>query len=174
MRGTSQIEKVLRKTSQRVRVPARGPPTQRTQRSIGGGGDENSRNRSFHLDTLRVATLVPHPALQPGAEVVDPSEGNEGFHGSGAGIRPSGTRFRGFLPGALQHKNKKTFASSEAKSWLYFGSFFFVWGILVAPGALETLQKGGGLCPPPFWRVSRAPGAAQTPKMTDFQSLHKF
>ena len=29
---------------------------------------------AFHLDTLRVPKLVPHPALQPGAQVVDPSK----------------------------------------------------------------------------------------------------
>jgi hypothetical protein len=27
------------------------------------------------VDTLRVPKLVPHPALHPGAEVVDPSKG---------------------------------------------------------------------------------------------------
>ncbi len=43
-------------------------------------------------------------------------------------------------------------------------------GVWVAPGSWETLQKGGGRSPPPFARVSGAPGAAQTPKMTDFQS----
>jgi hypothetical protein len=39
-----------------------------------------------------------------------------------------------------------------------------------APGAPETLAKGGGLRPPPFARVSGATGAAQTPKMTNFKS----
>ena len=47
-------------------------------------------------------------------------------------------------------------------------------GVWMAPGALETLQKGGGRSPPPFARVSGAPGAAQTPKMTDFQSLKQI
>ena len=37
----------------------------------------------FHLDTLRVPNLVPHPALQPGTEVVDPLRENEGFPGPG-------------------------------------------------------------------------------------------
>jgi hypothetical protein len=60
----------------------------------GGGGNENSRIWSFHLDTLRVPKLVPHPALQPGTEVIDPLKENEGFPGSGgAGIRPSGAGF---------------------------------------------------------------------------------
>ena len=73
-------------------------PTSRrhTQRSIGGGGggNENSRIWSFHLDTLRVPKLVPHPALQPGAEVVDPSNGKRRFpRVRGAGIRPSGAGF---------------------------------------------------------------------------------
>ncbi len=47
-------------------------------------------------------------------------------------------------------------------------------GVWVAPGAWETLQKGGGRSPSPFARVSAAPGAAQTPKMIDCQSLNKI
>ncbi len=47
-------------------------------------------------------------------------------------------------------------------------------GAWVAPGALETLQKGGGRSPPPFARVSGASGAAQTPKMTDLRPLNIF
>ncbi len=45
--------------------------------------------------------------------------------------------------------------------------------VWATPGAPETIPKGGrwGAKPPPFGRLSRAPGAAQTPKMTDFQSL---
>ena len=51
---------------------------------------------SFHLDTLRVPKLVPHPALQPGAEVVDPSKGKRRFpRARRARIRPSGDGFRG-------------------------------------------------------------------------------
>jgi hypothetical protein len=63
-----------------------------------GGGNENSRIWSFRLDTLRVPKLVPHPALQPGAEIVgDPSKGKRRFpRVRRAGIRPSGTEFRGF------------------------------------------------------------------------------
>ncbi len=38
-------------------------------------------------------------------------------------------------------------------------------------GVLETLPKGGGRSPPPSGMVSGAPGAAQTPKMTEFQPL---
>ncbi len=50
---------------------------------------------SFHLDTLRVPKLVPHPALQPGAEVVDPSKVKRRFpRARRAGIRPSGAGFR--------------------------------------------------------------------------------
>ncbi len=55
---------------------------------------------------------------------------------------------------------------------LFKGRKSAIFGVWAALGALETLQKGGGLCPPPFARVSRAPGAAQTPKMTDFRSLN--
>ncbi len=47
-------------------------------------------------------------------------------------------------------------------------------GVWAAPGAPETLQNDGGRSPPPFGRVSGAPGAAQTPKMTDFLSLVNF
>ena len=46
-------------------------------------------------------------------------------------------------------------------------------GVWAAPGAPETLPKGGGLRPPPFARVPGAPGApraAQTPNVTDFRS----
>ena len=43
--------------------------------------------------------------------------------------------------------------------------------VWAAPGAPESLAKGKGRSPPPFGRVSGAPGAAQTPKMTDFRSL---
>ncbi len=46
-------------------------------------------------------------------------------------------------------------------------------GVWPAPGAPDTLPKGGGVLSPPFGRVYRAPGAAQTPKMTDFRSLNK-
>ncbi len=44
-------------------------------------------------------------------------------------------------------------------------------GIWAAPGALEILPKGGGRSAPPFGRVFGAPGAAQTPKVTDLLSL---
>ncbi len=46
-------------------------------------------------------------------------------------------------------------------------------GHVWAPGARETLQKAGGRNPPPFWRVSKAPGAAKTPKITDLRPLNK-
>ncbi len=36
-------------------------------------------------------------------------------------------------------------------------------GVWAAPGASETLPKDGGLRPPPFVRVSGAPGAVKTP-----------
>ncbi len=42
-------------------------------------------------------------------------------------------------------------------------------GGLGSPGGPETLPKGGGASPPTFARVSGAPGAAQTPKMTDWK-----
>ncbi len=44
-------------------------------------------------------------------------------------------------------------------------------GVWAAPRAQDTLPKAGELRPPPFGRVSGAPVAAQTPKMTDFRSL---
>jgi len=43
-----------------------------------------------------------------------------------------------------------------------------------APGAPETLQKGGGEAPRPSEMATEAPGAAQTPKVTYFQSLKNF
>ena len=45
-------------------------------------------------------------------------------------------------------------------------------GDLVGPGGCKTIQKRGGRSPPPFWMVLKHPGAAQTPKMTDFQKNH--
>ena len=47
-------------------------------------------------------------------------------------------------------------------------------GVWAAPGAPETLPKGGGLRPPPFGRVSGALGAAQTPNMADLRPFTKF
>jgi hypothetical protein len=43
-------------------------------------------------------------------------------------------------------------------------------GVWAAPGAPEARPKGGGRSPPPSAMVSGAPGAAQTPNMTDFRS----
>ncbi len=44
-------------------------------------------------------------------------------------------------------------------------------GVWAATGAQEALPKGGGRSPPPFGRASRVPGAAQTPKMTEFRNF---
>ena len=49
-------------------------------------------------------------------------------------------------------------------------SILGVWATL---GGRGTLQKGGGLRPPPCWKVSRPPGVAQTPKIDDFRSVKK-
>ncbi len=46
--------------------------------------------------------------------------------------------------------------------------------VWVAPGALETLQKGGGRSPPPFGRVSWAPGAPPDPQNDRFPIFKKF
>ena len=43
-------------------------------------------------------------------------------------------------------------------------------GVWAARGGRETFQKGGGRSHPPFWKVSRPPGAAQTPKIDDLRS----
>ena len=43
----------------------------------------------------------------------------------------------------------------------------------MAPGGRKTFQTGGGLRPPPFWKVLRPPGAAQTPKIDDLRSVKK-
>ncbi len=51
---------------------------------------------------------------------------------------------------------------------------YVILGVWAAPGARETIPLGGGLRPPPFARVSGAPGAAQTPKMTDFRPLNNY
>jgi len=47
------------------------------------------------------------------------------------------------------------------------------WGVWAARGGRETFQKAGGRSPPPFWKLSRPPGAAQTPKIDDFRSVKK-
>ncbi len=48
-----------------------------------------------------------------------------------------------------------------------------IFAVLAAPGAPKTMQKYGGLRPPYFCMVSRAPGAAQTPKIDDFRLAKK-
>ncbi len=47
-----------------------------------------------------------------------------------------------------------------------------IFGVWVAPGAVETLQKGGGRRPSPFARVSKAPEATQTSQNYRFP-IHK-
>ena len=54
--------------------------------------------------------------------------------------------------------------------WLFGDRKSSSFGVWAAPGARETLPEGGGQSPPPFWRVSKAPGAAQTLKLDDFRS----
>ena len=53
---------------------------------------------SFHLDTLRVPKLVPHPTLQPGTEVVDHSKVKQRFSPGPEGWNPAlrGRTSRGF------------------------------------------------------------------------------
>jgi len=48
-----------------------------------------------------------------------------------------------------------------------------IWGVWAALGGPETFQKGGGRSPPRVWKVSRLPGAAQTPKIDDCRSAKK-
>ena len=50
-----------------------------------------------------------------------------------------------------------------AQGWLK-GAAAALWDT----GCFRTIQKGGGLRPPPFWMVLKHPGAAQNPKTTDF------
>ena len=47
-------------------------------------------------------------------------------------------------------------------------------GVWEAPGAPETVQKGGGEAPGPSERATEAPGTAQSPKRTDSRSLKNF
>ena len=47
-------------------------------------------------------------------------------------------------------------------------------GVWAPPGGRENLPKGGrGRSPLSFWKVSRPPGAAQTPKIDDLRSVKK-
>ena len=48
-----------------------------------------------------------------------------------------------------------------------------IWGVWAVPGGGGTLQKDGGLRPPPFWKVSRPPEATETPKIVDSRSVKK-
>ena len=52
----------------------------------------------------------------------------------------------------------------ETSTEILVSDILEVWA---APGAPKALAKVGGLSPPPFGMVSGAPGAAQSPKMTD-------
>jgi len=102
---------------------------------------------------------------------------NRSFSGSG---RPRGPRdplrSTGPAPHSNLHKKSAPETNSKAISrgfcrggfgiWLKIGRFRGLGG----PGGLKNYRKkGGGLRPPPLWMVLRPPGAAQTPKTTDFQ-----
>ena len=65
----------------------------------------------------------------------------------------------------------------EPDTWLQIiifakGRELVILGVWGAPGAPETLQKGGGEAPAPSEMAPEAPGAAQTPKMTDLRQLN--
>ncbi len=72
----------------------------------------------------------------------------------------------------------------EDVTWLCFGwleifNLFVdrksvILGVWAAAGAPEILAKGGGRSPPPFGKVSGAPGAAQNPKMNDVRPLQNL
>ena len=53
----------------------------------------NREFKVFHLDTLRVPKLVPHQALQLGADIVDPSRKIKTFPGPGSQL--PGADFKG-------------------------------------------------------------------------------
>ncbi len=85
--------------------------------------------------------------------------------------------------GAMQTPNNRRFPVPSLKTetygtsgrcsatFCYFSGFLGhrLWG----SGRRGTLPKGGGRSPPPFGRVSRPPGAAQTPKVDDFRPAPK-
>ncbi len=48
-----------------------------------------------------------------------------------------------------------------------------MFGVWAAPAAPKTIQKYGGFAPHIFCLVSRAPGAAQTPKIDDFRPAQR-
>ncbi len=50
------------------------------------------------------------------------------------------------------------------------GRKLVILGVSAAPGAWETLHKGGGLHPPTFLESFRGSRGRSDPKMTDFQS----
>ena len=79
---------------------------------------------------------------------------------------------------------QKPFRSGRPWALLQFGLVVFlrifkdwksvIFGVWVAPGALETLQKGGGRSPPPFARVFRAPRGRPDPQNDRFPILKQF
>ncbi len=73
-------------------------------------------------------------------------------------------------PGPRVHKRGCTLAGSKVPEF-FKDRKSDIFGVWAAP---ETFAKSEGRSPPPFWRGLRgygAPGAAQTPKMTDFRPL---
>ena len=66
--------------------------------------------------------------------------------------------------------NHKAIASIKLINFLRIGDRPF-WGSARPRGPRKPFQKVGRRSPPPSGMVSRTPGAAQTPKMTDFQCL---
>ncbi len=88
-----------------------------------------------------------------------------GGGGGGGGVRGGGSPL-----GKLECLPSRG-CTLGGKFQVFKGRKSVILGVWAAPGARETIPLGGGLRPPPFGRVSRAAGAAQIPKMTDFRSL---
>ena len=61
-----------------------------------------------------------------------------------------------------------------ARAAFFKGRKLAILGVWGSPGAPETLQKGGGEAPRPSEMATEAPGAAETPKTTDFRLLTNF
>jgi hypothetical protein len=147
------------------------------------GAAQTPKLTDFHSNH---ETPVPQtPIRQP------PSLGGVIAH-AGGGLRVPGERRCGRSRGSFKPPGKLGKEGSRSLMMRHIGTYMSAadglgfsrlsfndltqnvpfWGVWAAPGGFRTIQKGGGLRPPPFWMVLKPPGAAQTPKMTDFHSNH--
>ena len=136
-------------------------------------GDGNTRvPGTAAITTTRSTFEIEDPSRGPGrVDFRSPDEGF-GLEGTPQNLRSRGTRppkKRNLIYGPPLYRRLPDGGSSR---WGFSDLMdSVILGVWAAPGARETLPKGGGRSPPPSGMVSRAPGAARTPKMADFRPL---